>query len=76
MPTIQGLTQLQKELCEEIWQCNSEQEVLDLIRALPKNLRRQAQTLTNLIIIESIDDEITEAEHFDQARDVIARFRG
>jgi hypothetical protein len=74
MPMIQGLTRLQKELCEKIWQCHSEQAVHDLIRSLPKKLRSQAQTLTTLIIIESIDEEITREDHCDQARDLLRAF--
>lgn len=74
MIKIEGLTPLQKELCDEIWSMDSQEELLAWVKLLPRSVLAQAWTMINMIIIESIDQE--PIEDFTQAREVIDRVKG
>jgi hypothetical protein len=71
MPQINGLTQIQRELCDRLWECGSQEEVQTLISGMPKRLRREAQAMLAMIIIECIDEEITDLEHCEDARGIL-----
>ena len=74
MIKIKGLSALEKELCETIWSIDSEQELLDWVTALPRDVLPTAWAMINMILIESVDqDPITD---FAQAQEVIDRVKG
>ena len=74
MPTIKNLSEKQKQLCELIWQCETHEDLQQLIRALPRRYRQEAITLYNLIILECIDEEITDESHCDQAQALLQKY--
>jgi len=76
MPQIRGLTLLQRELCERLWQCESEEQAQMLIQQMPQRLRKEAQTLMTLILIECLDEEITEGTHCEEARGLLEKYQG
>ena len=55
---IQGLTDRQRQLCDLMWSCRDLEQVRALIRALPTvEDQQQAETLMQVIIHESLEDQ-------------------
>jgi hypothetical protein len=74
MPQLTNLTQRQKQLADLIWNCDSQEDVQQLIKNLPSEYRKEAQTVLSMIIIECIDEEITDADHCEDARDLLLKY--
>lgn len=74
MPQLTNLTQRQKQLADLIWNCDSQEDVQQLIKNLPGEYRKEAQTVLSMIIIECIDEEITDADHCEDARDLLLKY--
>ena len=56
--TIQGLTDRQRQLCDLMWSCRDLEQARTLIRALPTvEDQQQAETLMQVIIHESLEDQ-------------------
>lgn len=61
MIQLQGLTPLQADLADHIWQLDTQEQVAEWLGGLPRNLRDQAVSLLYLITVECIDqDPITD----------------
>lgn len=74
MPTLNNLTPKQKQLCELIWACDTQDSLQLLIKSLPESWRREAVTLYHMIIIECIDEEITEEYQCEQAQTLLQKY--
>jgi len=74
MPTLTNLTQKQKQLCDLIWSCETQEDLAQLIRALPRRYRQEAAALYQLILAECIDEEITEEYHCEQAQELLQKY--
>ncbi len=74
MPTLTNLTPKQKQLCELIWACETQDDLQRLIRNLPTDYRKEAAALYHMIIIECIDESITDENHCDQARELLQKY--
>ena len=72
MITIQGLTPLQQEILAELWSRDTDLEIKQYLRTLPRSLLRQAQILHYMIILAALDDV---AEITDETLDIIDRCR-
>ena len=72
MITIQGLTPLQQEILAELWSRDTDLEIKQYLRTLPRSLLRQAQILHYMIILAALDD-VTEIT--DETLDIIDRCR-
>jgi hypothetical protein len=70
---LEGLTPLQAELADRIWQLQTQEEVLAWLGELPRSLRQQAQSLLYLITVECIDQD--PLEDLSAAQAVIASVR-
>ena len=59
---LQGLTKQQYQLADLLWNCASQQDVEQLKRRLPTSLKRDAETIHQLMIAAVIDDydEVTD----------------
>jgi hypothetical protein len=68
--TIEGLSELQRELADQIWQCDSQEEVTEFIAQLPKRLRAHAELVRELMIAAAIDQEM---EVDEGVQDLISR---
>ena len=68
---LEGLTPLQVELADRIWQMNTQEEIAEWLGELPQSLRQQALSLLYLITVECIDQD--PIENFDLAQAVIER---
>jgi hypothetical protein len=71
---IKGLTQLQRELADQLWALDTLEEVHGFIDGLPKRLRGQARLVLAMIEIAAIDD-IVSNDDLDLAKSVIDRVR-
>ena len=60
--TLQGLTRQQYQIADMIWSCDSQQDVAQLMRALPPAYKQDAITVHELMIAAVMDQhmEITE----------------
>jgi hypothetical protein len=74
MPQLTNLTQRQKQLADLIWNCDSQEDVQQLIKNLPGEYRKEAQTVLAMIIIECIDEEVTDADHCEQAQELLLKY--
>ena len=74
--TIQGLTDRQRQLCDLMWSCRDLEQVRTLIRALPTvEDQQQAETLMQVIIHESLEDQGGLNDYAEDCADVIDRVR-
>jgi hypothetical protein len=53
-----GLTPLQKDLAEKIWALDTQDAVEEFVNGLPRNLRRQAQVVMEMMIAAAFDEEM------------------
>lgn len=74
MPTLSNLTSRQKQLCDLIWSCDSREAVQQLIKNLPGEYQAEARALLAAIVLECIDDEITDEEHCTEARELLLKY--
>ena len=69
--TITGLNRKQKMLADIIWALDSQEQVLNFIASLPPKDRKEAETVTQLMILAFLD-EVTDTQ---EANQVIDQFR-
>lgn len=72
--TITGLSALQRELADQIWACDSEEDVSEFIGSLPKRLRGQAQFVRELMIAAVWDNVVKEQQEYPEAMAVLDKF--
>jgi hypothetical protein len=72
MITIQGLTPKQKALLTVMWDIDSVSKVKEFIGTLPAADARDAHSLLQMAIWESLEQEGELDAYMDQARSVIA----
>lgn len=72
--TITGLSALQRELADQIWACDSEDDVSEFIGGLPKRLRGQARFVRELMIAAVWDNVVKEQQDCVEAREVLDKF--
>ena len=58
---IEGFTELQKSLADRIWALDTEQELKQFVSGLPKNLKREAYVVMQMIIAAELD-QVVEVE--------------
>jgi len=74
--TIHGLTVRQQQLCELMWSCRDIEQVRTLISALPTVEDQQsANTLMQVIVHETLEDEGALNDYAEAAVGVIDRVR-
>lgn len=55
MIEIQGLSPIQKDMADRLWQLDSPEEVSNFIMGLPKSMRELAQVMHDMIIAAALD---------------------
>lgn len=73
MITISGLTPKQKALLTVMWDIDSVSKVQEFIRTLPARDARDAHSLLQMAIWESIEQQEGLADYEELARDCISR---
>lgn len=72
--TINGLTPLQRKLADQIWACDSEDDVAEFIGALPHRLRGQARVVREMMIAAVWDDVVEKQQEFPEAMWALDKF--
>jgi len=73
MVRLEGLSVLQRELAERIWEIQDHDALIEFVRSLPRSVAIEAHTVIQLMIIESMDQE--ELNDMAEANEVIERIR-
>ena len=60
--TLKGLTKQQYQIADMIWSCDSQEAVEQLLRAMPEQYKKDAETVHTLMIAAVMDqhEDITE----------------
>jgi hypothetical protein len=75
-PTIEGLTRKQKLIADLLWQCDTQSQMLALIRSLPtQSDQYDAISLTHMMIHETAEAEGYLDRYQDLAQEIIDRVR-
>ena len=69
MITIQGLTEQQRHLADQIWACDTQEDVAQFIAALPAEHKQAAITVHELMIAAVFDQDM---EVIDEIKDYIS----
>jgi hypothetical protein len=56
--SIEGFTALQQDLADRLWQLDTDLEVAAFIMSLPRNLKREAHVVMNMIIATELDNQM------------------
>ena len=71
--TIEGLSPLQQELAEQIWNLDTTEDVVEFFDSLPRRLKLEAYVVYTMILWAWMDQE--PVGDCDQAREIIDRIR-
>ena len=73
MIELTGLSPLQQELAERMWNMNSMDEIVAWIQSMPRSVALQAYVVMQMIIAAEIDRQAE--DDLSVARDIIERIR-
>ena len=62
---IQGFSALQRELADRIWSLDTQDQIAEFVGTLPKNLKREAWVVMQMIIAAELDTymEVSDEVH-------------
>ena len=62
---IQGFSALQRELADRIWSMDTQDQIAEFVGTLPKNLKREAWVVMQMIIAAELDTymEVSDEVH-------------
>ena len=73
---IENLTPEQVEMCDIMWSFESAEEYVEWYELLDDDGKRQADVLQRMIILESMEEMLAEAnDNYRQARNYLKKFR-
>ena len=75
MITLTGLSELERELADRIWNCDGMQEVDAFIDGLPKSLRPRALGVLMLITAAVLDEIVDQQEEFPEVQALVDRIK-
>jgi hypothetical protein len=75
MPTINGLTANQVALLDEMWACESMEELEQFLDTLDRSDYADAMQLQRILLIEMLDEEMANQTQYPEANKVINQFR-
>ena len=70
---IDGLTQEQVEMLDKLWSIDTVEELQEFRSSLPTFRRQQVDTLTEMLIQESLEEDIVRMTRYPDAENLIAR---
>ena len=53
---IHGFTRLQRDLADRIWSMDTQAEIAEFVSTLPRNLKREAWVVMQMIIAAELDN--------------------
>jgi hypothetical protein len=62
MITIEGFNELQRRLADEIWEMDTKEQLLEWFDHLPMALKHDAHVVMQMIMLEVIDQDISDAD--------------
>ena len=75
MITLTGLTDRQTQLCDMLWACDTQDDILELALALPPVEREQLAVLQEMMIQESVEEELSLMERYPDAEAMLERLK-
>ena len=72
---IQGVNQLQQELLNEIWACDSEEDLEQFIDAVEPEYRQQVLLLAECVFLAHLDDCVLSETDCAEARTLLTALR-
>lgn len=60
MITIEGFSELQRKLADEIWEMDTKEQLLDWFEGLPQSLQHDAHVVLQMITLAVIDQNMTD----------------
>jgi uncharacterized membrane protein len=73
MISLEGLTPMQQNLAQRIWEIEDQAQLTEFVQSLPRSVARQAYVVIQLMLLAAIDQE--ELGDMQEAHDVIERIR-
>jgi hypothetical protein len=74
MPTLQGLTRLEKSMCDLLWNMDTPEQIHSFRSSLRGNQRDVFDRMLMMITIECIDEEVGSYDDCEQARDILSGY--
>ena len=71
---LEGLSPLQIEIANVLWQIDTEAEIDSFIQTLPKRYIPEAIAVKELMVAACIDQALEDLEDLDLAKEVLERF--
>ena len=71
---LEGLSPLQIEIANVLWQIDTEAEIDSFIQTLPKRYIPEAIAVKELMVAACIDQALEDTEDLDLAKEVLERF--
>lgn len=72
---IQGVNQLQQELLNEIWKCDSEEDLEEFIEAVEPEYRQEVLLLAECVFLAHLDDLVGSETDCAEARNLLTALR-
>jgi len=72
---IQGVNQRQQELLNEIWACDSEDDINELVEAVEPEYRQEVLLLAECVFLAHLDDLVLSETDCAEARSELAALR-
>jgi len=72
---IHGLTEIQIEMADALWACDTKEDVDQFFRSLPMALRIEASTVLELMILATIDEEVSNMTRYPFAEAMIKKVK-
>jgi hypothetical protein len=70
---IHDLTQIQAEMAEALWACDTTKDVDLFFQGLPAELKIEASAVLELMILSAIDEEVASMDHYPDAEEAIKK---
>ena len=67
MITLTNLTDRQTQLCDMLWACDTDEDILELALALPVVEREQLAVLQEMMLQEAAEEELSLMERYPDA---------
>lgn len=75
MITLNDLTTAQVEMCERVWACKSREAFNRMLDRLTVNERRMAITLMELMLQETVEEELEQMQQYPLVESLINRVK-
>ena len=75
MITLTGLTDRQTQLCDMLWACDTQDDILELALALPAVEREQLAVLQEMMMQEAAEEELSLMERYPDAEAMLDRLK-